>query len=334
MLSITLTAVHQQSTIPTVTIYVSAGGSDSNGDGTTSATAYASIDRAAQDMTDAAMAYIVYIDGQLSDAQQLPSSITAAAVTLTGANGLNAAGEPQDAIDRALTSASDSGTALSIEADVPVTITNLKTAGGFTNGAKGGGIDIAEDAVVQLADGALVMGNRNSGSGNGKGGGGIRLYDGTLQIASGTIACNGTGKYGGGIYVPASISPVLAGGTIRDNQASNKGGALYYVHDVSAVTCYLKVSGSIYIPLDAEQKNTVYLGNNYYSQIKLMTALTAQTPVMTITPALYPASTGTRAVLVDDNSGALVGTEHGKFAIIPNGSDQYEITNDGKLTKL
>lgn len=47
MLSITLTAVHQQSTIPTVTIYVSAGGSDSNGDGTTSATAYASIDRAA-----------------------------------------------------------------------------------------------------------------------------------------------------------------------------------------------------------------------------------------------------------------------------------------------
>ena len=139
MLSITLTAVHQQSTIPTVTIYVSAGGSDSNGDGTTSATAYASIDRAAQDMTDAAMVYIVYIDGQLSDAQQLPSSITAAAVTLTGANGLNAAGEPQDAIDRALTSASDSGTALSIEADVPVTITNLKIAGGFTNGAKGGG---------------------------------------------------------------------------------------------------------------------------------------------------------------------------------------------------
>ena len=135
-----------------------------------------------------------------------------------------------------------------------------------------------------------------------------------LQTVPKAAAVYGTGKYGGGIYVPASISPVLAGGTIRDNQASNKGGALYYVHDVSAGTSYLKVSGSIYIPLDAEQKNTVYLGNNYYSQIKLMTALTAQTPVMTITPASYPASTGTRAVLVE--------------------SDQYEITNDGKLTKL
>lgn len=56
-----------------------------------------------------------------------------------------------------------SGTALIINTEVPVTLTNMKITGGY--GSNGGAITISEGATVSIGDGVLITGNRASKGG-------------------------------------------------------------------------------------------------------------------------------------------------------------------------
>lgn len=111
---------------------------------------------------------------------EIPADITTAlakSILITGAtpheNWLEGAvPDDLDTINRGATNSTTSslasgntisGSALVINTEVPVTITNLKITGGF--GGNGGGINIAENARVSLGDGVLITYNRASAGG-------------------------------------------------------------------------------------------------------------------------------------------------------------------------
>lgn len=110
----------------------------------------------------------IKIDGDLKlNKATLPETITtdhAKSIELTGKNGLSSENVPNDKINQN----KQSGTALSIKTEVPVTITNLGITGGRTT--VGAGMFISQNSIVKLGDGVYIIDN-NTGSGNGRGGG-------------------------------------------------------------------------------------------------------------------------------------------------------------------
>lgn len=87
------------------------------------------------------------------------------------------------------------------------------------------------------------------------------VYDNSLYMASGQIACNGTStasadNLGGGIYIFNDGRPIvdISGGSIKNNM-SYKGGAIYF----GAGAGQLKIGGSADIPYGINKKNDVYL---------------------------------------------------------------------------
>ena len=121
-------------------------------------------------------AWTVYVSGEITGVQQIiPDTLTAEkakSILVTGATGLDEYGVPRDVFDMGKAGSANgvsNGTVLIINTAVPVTITNLKITGGYGSGEIAGGINIAQEAVVSLGDGALVIGNRNPSSGRGGG---------------------------------------------------------------------------------------------------------------------------------------------------------------------
>ena len=160
----------------------------------------------------------------------------AKSILLTGYNNelvpLGEQPNPQDKINRGLTSSSATGSALLIETAVPVTITNLKITGGDTDNTsggsdtysqKGGGIAIAEGATVTLSDGAVIYKNR------GYYGGGI-YNAGTLYVYGSAVIGNTAqeqmpvkdaanyGEDGGGIY---NVGNVYLGYSRYESETEN-----------------------------------------------------------------------------------------------------------------
>ena len=147
--------------------------------------------------------YRIFVSGSIKGKQEIPSSITGKAQSLTieGLNGLDENLEPNDVLD-----GNKNGTTLTINSSVPVTIKNLKITGGKNASGNGGGIYIASGSNVTLGTGALVG-------------------DLTQTTASAT-SCGNYASNGGGIYNEGSLT-LGSGSIVRHNYASPFGGGIW-----------------------------------------------------------------------------------------------------------
>ena len=197
-------------------LYVSASGNDETGRGT-SALPYKTIKTAAEQCwggsTDLSTnGRTINIVGTVSGAaQEIPSTVTtskATAITLKGTT-------TSAAIDRGLSSSSASatGSALTVNTAVPVTIQTLTIKGGNTTG-NGGGINVAT-GTVKLADGAKVTDNKANENGGGvyvASGSKLFMYSSALigestgyTTYASSSNCANTAQSGGGIYSEGSV---------------------------------------------------------------------------------------------------------------------------------
>ena len=118
---------------------------------------------------------IIYINGTIKSASEIPDEFTTTkckSLTIIGANGLDAQGNPKDVLT--LADDAESGSVLTINSQVPVTLKNIKITGGKgtpgldnTEYTTGGGIHTGENATLKLADGVLITGNTATLSGGG-----------------------------------------------------------------------------------------------------------------------------------------------------------------------
>lgn len=118
----------------------------------------------------------IKVKGTLKGTQVIPGEeVTISnckSLTIIGANGLDAQGNPQDVLT--LADDAGSGSVLTINTEVPVTLKNIKITGGKgtpgmdnTEYTTGGGIYTGQNATLKLADGVLITGNTVTLSGGG-----------------------------------------------------------------------------------------------------------------------------------------------------------------------
>lgn len=205
-------------------IYVSASGDDDTGDGS-DANPVKSVNGVStfiESFGTPDTEWVIYIDGTLTvdTSQIIPATVTAdyaKSILITGKNGPDGSGEPQDALDRgitATTNGSTNGNVLIINTEVPVTLTNLKLMRGAA--ADGSALKITQGSTVKLGDGVRVIKNYyQSGLGAVRNEGTLFLYgdavigdasasdyakddSGTSLVTDGTNANYATS--GGGIY--------------------------------------------------------------------------------------------------------------------------------------
>ena len=203
-------------------------GSDLTGDGTKGAP-YATIAKAIELLTDMNTDYTIYIDGTISGAQTIPDTLkkdgngtyNAQSLTIEGVNGLDSSTqEPNDVLD-----GNENGTTLTINSNVPVTITKLKIING--TGEHGGGIYISSrDASLALGDGALVTQNTAEYGGGIYNLGKLFLY-GTAMVGMQTNSVatsdnwgNKATEGGAGIYV-STEGQIYLGYSSWTNESDN-----------------------------------------------------------------------------------------------------------------
>lgn len=117
----------------------------------------------------------IRVKGTLKGSHVIPDSFTTdkcSSLTIIGANGLDAQGNPKDVLT--LADDAGSGSVLTINTQVPVTLKNIKITGGKgtpgldnTDYTTGGGIYTGQNATLKLADGVLITGNTVTLSGGG-----------------------------------------------------------------------------------------------------------------------------------------------------------------------
>ena len=156
-------------------------------------------------------------------------------------------------------------------------------------------------------------------------GGGIFIESsGLFKMNSGEISGN-TGKKGGGVGIFGNNSSFeMTGGTISENSAS-KGGGVY-------VEGFFRMKGDAIVTIptgadgDIAGKNDVYLFND--KLITLIGPLTGTRFPARITPTNYATTTK-----VLGGSTTLLNSQHEKFKVTPNGSQQWYVLSNGKLKK-
>lgn len=192
-----------------------------------------------------------------------------------------------------------------------VTLNDGAISDNTVSGSGGGGI--YNDYGQLLMKGGSISGNVSAGYG-----GGVYNYSNYFSLNGGEITGN-TAYYGGGVY--NGIYFTMNGGKISDNTADYGGGV--YVCNTG-----FSMSGSAYIPAGKDGKNDVYVSSaSYY--VKVNGALTAESPVATITPSAYDS----RNVLSTDGLPFDEETV-GKFALTPEYGNDWRIVADGYYGKL
>lgn len=162
-------------------------------------------------------------------AQTIPAGSTstgglASAITIEGVQG-----NSKDIINRSLLTATDSGTALTINTATPVTIKKIKITGGYNRNASGGGIRAnVAGASLTLGEGALVTANNISSSTTTDSGAGVYI-EGTstspatfIMESDATISANssGAGK-GGGVGLSYATLCMIGKALIGDKDATS-----------------------------------------------------------------------------------------------------------------
>ena len=201
-------------------------------DGTRESTALDSIDSAISKIIEYAEPSVnwkIIVVGEVKGTQNIGNALTttahAASLTIKGKTGNTTDILNANVGDTATTT----GSALTVQTTVPVTIQNLKITGGNSSYG-GGGISINNGASVTLENGTEISGNKAEGSAGGAGiccRGTLIMNDGLITS---NIATNGTSSssLGGGVCVSGSsnnpASFTMYNGTIEGNSSNEYGG--------------------------------------------------------------------------------------------------------------
>ena len=178
----------------------------------------------------------------------------------------------------------------------------------------GGGVYSSGTFIMKDGE---ISGNYTSTTYSNGNGGGVYIAGGTFEMTGGTISGNraSSAGEGGGVYVGSGCTFTMSGGTISGNTASKGGGIIAYTS--------FNMSGAAKIAED----NDVYLAN--HSVIRIAGALTAQSPVATITHYTYAekssvislASGGTMTQDICDQFAVTSQDDGTEWKIVPNGAN-------------
>ncbi len=177
------------------------------------------------------------------------------------------------------------------------------------------GVNVQGGGTFTMKEGKITG---NNGSSYGVG---VTIGDGTFKMEGGEISNNTTSYYyGGGVAITSSKGTFnFSGGSITGNVANSAGNGVYVTGGI------FEMSGSAVVV----SNNDVYLVS---SKITVANTLSGTTPVATITPASYAAST---QVLSAENGVDLAAMVK-KFKVTPDPDDgsQWTINAEGKLQKV
>ena len=189
---------------------------------------------------------------------------------------------------------------------------------------KGGGIYLRGSSTTGEMTGGELSYNKAS-----EDGGGIFIESSALfkmksgEMTGGEVSYNKASEDGGGVGIFGNNSSFeMTGGTISENSAS-KGGGVY-------VEGFFRMKGDAIVTIptgadgDIAGKNDVYLFND--KLITLIGLLTGTRYPARITPTNYATTTK-----VLGGNPALLNSEHEKFKVTPNGSQQWYVLSNGKL---
>lgn len=153
-------------------------------------------------------------------------------------------------------------------------------------------------------------------------GGAIYNTSNNTYIANGTIKYNAA-TLGGAIFNASQYTITMSGGSISNNEstyASYLYSGAYYSNGNNSKFI---ISASAQIPPDIERYNSIYLYSG--TTLSLNSALTADSPIASITPAEYPFDVGVDGVQVLSNytSTDYVTDNANKFLVTPRSDANY-----------
>ena len=168
------------------------------------------------------------------------------------------------------------------------TLENGTISNNTADGSKGSGGGVYVYNGTFTMEGGKISDNTAKGvDGESFGGGGIYLYrtttsmpGGTFTLKGGTVSGN-KAEYGGGIWTSNFSEFTMTGGTFSGNTSTKNGNGAYVNPG-----CTFKMSGAAQFAKDDD----VYLcdsNKSLFATITVADALTAESPVATITPSAY-----------------------------------------------
>gem|GEM_PF-6684101 len=275
-------------------------GNDTKGAGTITSP-YASLRKAIgfiQDYGGSALDWQIYIDGSVSGYSFSQIDEKAQSITVSGYTTDNVIADKLSLPDSS-TSTPSTGSVLTIESGVSITIENLTITGG--SGSQGAGLDIKAGADVTLKN--VTVTENSTHETNLQDGGGI-LNTGTLRLESCTITGNTASRYGGGVFNSGTLyiyGNTVIGGDSGAGNSAKSGGGIYN-----------------------DGNHAVYIGYSAY------TSASENTPADFTGSISYNTATGTTAVTnTTDGSGGGAIFNQGT-CIIAAGSDAA-ISNNSAL---
>ncbi|MBR6081870.1 MAG: InlB B-repeat-containing protein [Salinivirgaceae bacterium] len=315
---------------------------------------YATIAQAVQTIKNQGVTnfdFTIRVKGTIVENAVIPASLNdiIASLTIEGDGGQEVTNnditlyQPNGTLD-----GNNSGTVLKVLTTVPVTLRNIIVTNGNANlntedyDKNGGGIFLASNSQLTIADSAFVFDNKAAA------GGGVYIdSDAKLIMTGGEISYNeATSWLGGGVYIAQAYDDAtifeMTGGLMSYNKSDfgsmDKGGAVY----VSNTGGTFHMGGSAYIPAGPQYAtNDVYLecDSDYQADIRIISNLTATAPVATI----YPGDnfdTNTKFIYGVFANGSenttLRENNYQKFDVAPYVDEygkkhNYTINSDGKL---
>ncbi|MBD5409203.1 MAG: hypothetical protein HDR54_07450 [Treponema sp.] len=220
---------------------------------------------------------------------------------------------------------------------------SLDVKGGEISGnvanSDGGGIYFSSTSHSFEISGGTIGGASDSDKNTAKNGGGVYVYAKNPKMSGGTISGNTASENGGGVYVNVTGTFTMKDGTISGNTANGNdakkgGGGVYVVSGAFAMSdgtingntatngngAYLAAKGKLNMSGEAQfaESDDVYLYANGSDipTVCVAGALTAASPVATITPSDYTAG---RQVLSAGTDMTIDDTVCGKFAVSQKG---------------
>ena len=210
---------------------------------------YKSISDAVAQMNDSTKDYIISISGEITGTQTIPETVQANSITIKGASSSATTSVPGNGINANLEDGVE-GTALTINTNIPVTLSNIFVKGGHgteKDGAIiGGGLLLGQNAHVCLDNNTRILQNITYDKNDGTPGYGAGVYisnkaklyeNKDCHITENTATCRGAGVYiadGGTLQTMAESASYVTLNTFDTNfEDSNHqsitpcGGAVY-----------------------------------------------------------------------------------------------------------
>lgn len=352
-------------TVNSSVLYVSANGDDKN-DGVTTKSAVATIAKATELMNDSSVDYTIYVDGMLGrsldnstvafgqfiaevKAEEYTTEtgsqswkyvykepIQAKSITLSGLNPLEN-GNPVDGINPNFGADTNgkSSPVLLVATSVPVTLKNIKLAGGSMKRGEAlmvGGSYVKNDesvdipANVTIKDGVLIAENNNGLSGP--------YWNSVVSIGSGSV-CKMEGGSITDNYSGLGVVSVQKDAIFEMTGGSITGNHLYTDNPSNSLTCGVSVAAPAE---DASLAGGTFKisGDAVVDEIYLKTGAVVtvagalSTTSIQIAPSAYV--DGTQLIEVTSDSGVKLSDAKYKFTLkLPSDGSYWQILEDGTL---